>query len=107
MIELILLLQADRDIQSAFERYENYQAGRGDIFMRQLDIAFTLLRRHPEIAPVYAGPYRRMLIRDFPYGIFYQTQPTRLVVAAVMDLRQDPQTIQKKLLGPSASQSTD
>ena len=99
MTDLILLLQADRDIQTAFERYENYQSGRGEVFMRQLDIALTLLRRHPEIAPVYAGPYRRMLIRDFPYGIFYQCQPTRLIVAAIMDLRQDPRTIRKKLSG--------
>ena len=68
--------------------------------MRQLDAALSLLRRHPEIAPVYSGPYRRMLIRDFPYGIFYQAQPTRIVVAAIMDLRQDPQTIRRKLLGP-------
>jgi toxin ParE1/3/4 len=105
MIELILLLQADRDIQSAFERYENYQSGRGEVFLHQLDIALTLLRQHPEIAPVYSGPYRRMLIRDFPYGIFYQRQPTRLIIAAVMDLRQDPKTIQKKLSGPGAGQS--
>ena len=28
MTELILLLQADRDIQTAYERYENYQEGR-------------------------------------------------------------------------------
>lgn len=27
MIDLILLLQADKDIQSAYERYENYQSG--------------------------------------------------------------------------------
>jgi len=99
MIDLVLLLQADRDIQSAFERYENYQAGRGEIFVRQLDVALTLLRHHPEIAPVYSGPYRRMLIRDFPYGIFYQPQATRLIVAAIMDLRQDPQAIRKKLSG--------
>ena len=91
MIELILLLQADRDVQSAFERYENYQPGRGEVFMRQLDIALTLLRQHPELVPVYAGPYRRML-------------PTRLIVAAIMDLRQNPQTIRKKLSGPGAGQ---
>jgi hypothetical protein len=71
MIDLILLLQADHDIQTAFERYEDYQAGRGEVFMRQLDAAFTLVRQHPEIAPTYAGPYRRMLVREFPYGIFY------------------------------------
>jgi plasmid stabilization system protein ParE len=67
--------------------------------MRQLDAAFTLLRQHPEVAPVYAGPYRRMLVREFPYGIFYQAQPARIIVAAIMDLRQDPQAIRRKLVG--------
>jgi len=57
------------------------------------------LRQHPEIAPVYAGAYRRMLIRDFPYGIFYQVQPTRVIVVAILDLRQDPQRIRDKLSG--------
>ena len=36
----------------------------GEIFM--LEAMLMLLRQHPEMAPVYAGPYRRMLIRDFP-----------------------------------------
>jgi plasmid stabilization system protein ParE len=99
MTDLILLLQAERDIQSAFERYENYQTGRGEVFIRQLDFALTLLRQHPEMAPIYSGPYRRMLIRDFPYGIFYQRQPMRLIIAAVVDLRQNPETIRKKLFG--------
>jgi plasmid stabilization system protein ParE len=99
MIELILLLQAELDVQSASSRYEDIQSGRGEIFIRQLDGALILLRRHPEIAPIYSGSYRRLLIRDFPYGIFYQAQPTRVVVAAIMDLRQDPKTIRRKLLG--------
>jgi plasmid stabilization system protein ParE len=102
MIALILLLQADLDIQSAFTRYEEYQSGRGQVFIRQLDAALALLRVHPDIAPVYAGPYRRMLIRDFPYGIFYQAQANRIVVAAVIDLRQDPKILRRKLLGPEA-----
>ena len=66
MIELILLLQAELDIQSAFNRYEDIQSGRGEVFIRQLDGALSLLRRHPEIAPIYSASYRRMLIRDFP-----------------------------------------
>lgn len=102
MIELILLLRADLDIQAAFEWYEDYQPGRGEVFMRQLDAAFTLLRQHPEIAPVYAGSYRRMLIRDFPFGIFYSVHSTRIIVVAVMDLRQDPRSMRRKLLGPEA-----
>lgn len=97
MIDLILLLRADLDIQAAFARYEDYQAGRGQVFLRHLDAALTVLRQHPELAPVYEGSYRRMLVRDFPYGIFYQAQPARIIVAAVMDLRQDPQSIRRKL----------
>lgn len=54
MTELILLLQADLDIQAAFERYEGFQAGRGEVFLRQLDAALLLLRQHPEMAP---APY--------------------------------------------------
>jgi len=89
MIELIFLLQADHDVQAAFERYEEYQSGRGEVFMQQLDAALTLLRQYPEIAPVYGARYRRMLIRDFPYGISYEVQPARVIVGAIMDLRQD------------------
>jgi hypothetical protein len=33
MIVLILLSQADLGIQAAFERYEDYQHGRGEVFM--------------------------------------------------------------------------
>jgi plasmid stabilization system protein ParE len=99
MTELILLSQADHDIQTAFNRYEEFQEGRGEVFIRHLDAALTLLRQHPEIAPVYGGRYRRMLIRDFPYGIFYEIHPTRIVVGAIVDLRQDPTTIRKKVLG--------
>jgi plasmid stabilization system protein ParE len=97
MIPLILLLQADLDIQSAYNLYEDFQAGRGELFLRQLDLALGLMRRNPQIGKAYAKAYRRMLIRGFPYGIFYQQQPTRIIVAAIMDLRQDPRVIRRKL----------
>ena len=102
MIDLILLFQADLDIQAAFERYEDYQEGRGEVFMRHLDAALTLLRQQPEWAPFYSGPYRRMLIRDFPYGVFYEAQPKRVVVVAIIDLRQDPEVIRRRLSGPGS-----
>jgi plasmid stabilization system protein ParE len=107
MTELVLLLRADHDVQAAFDRYENYQPGRGEVFLRQLDAALTLLRQHPESAPTYGGRYRRMLVRDFPYGIFYQVQPTRIVVGATMDLRQDPRRIRERLFGRRESEGRE
>lgn len=97
MTELILLWRAENDIQSAFNRYEEIQEGRGQVFLHQLDIAIGALRLHPELGPVYVESYRRFLIREFPYGIFYQLQKTRIIVAGVFDLRQDPRVIRRKL----------
>lgn len=97
MIDLILLAQAENDIQLVFDRCEDVQEGRGEIFLSMLDFAFGNLRRYPELGPVYAGPYRRLLVRDFPYGVFYQQQPGRIVVAAILDLRQHPAAIKRKL----------
>src|SRR4051812_35993721 len=97
MIPLILLLQADSDIQNAFNRYEEFGEGRGSIFLKQIDSALGILRANPGIGRKYAGSYRRLVIRKTPFGIFYQAQPTRLIVAAVLDLRQDPVVIRRTL----------
>lgn len=97
MIELIFLFQAESDIQSAFNRYEEIQRGRGDVFLRQLELALSFIRRNPETPRIYQLPYRRMLIRDFPFGIFFQTQKDRIVVAAILDLRQSPESIRRNL----------
>ena len=99
MMDLIFLLSAEVDIQMAFNRFEEHQEARGILFMQHLDAAFTHLRHQPEIAPVYAGLYRRLLVSKFPYGIFYESQATRIIVAAVVDLRQSPRAIHRRLFG--------
>jgi len=36
-------------------------------------------------------------MQRFPYGIFYEPEPTRILVAAILDLRQDEQQILRRL----------
>ena len=102
MSELVFLFSADGDIQTAFEFYESVQAGRGEIFMRHLDVAFGRLRTFPEIAPIFYEAYRRLLVHGFPYGIFYVIEGRRIIVSSVMDLRQDPNIIRQRLRGRNA-----
>ena len=99
MTDLIFLLGAEVDIQSTYQRLEDFQEGRGLVFMQCLDAGLTLLRRHPQIGSVYEAPYRRLLVRRFPFGIFYEVQADRIVIAAVMDLRQSPEAIKRRLSG--------
>jgi plasmid stabilization system protein ParE len=95
--ELVFLLSADADIQAGFEYYEAFQARRGEVFLRHLDVAFGQLRAFPEIAPLFHQSYRRLLVHGFPYGIFYTIEGRRIIVAGVMDLRQDPESIRRRL----------
>lgn len=97
MNDLVFLFSADSDIQTAYEFYEAVQSGRGEVFMRHLDVGFGQLRAFPEMAPVFHEPYRRLLVHGFPYGIFYSLEGGRIIVSAVMDLRKDPEVIRRRL----------
>ena len=64
MSELILLLSADLDVQRAFDYHEDYQEGRGTVFLHYLGTAFEQLRHFPrewgelspELPPVARTP---------------------------------------------------
>jgi hypothetical protein len=43
----------------------------------------------PRIGRPHRGVYRKLLVPDDPYGIFYAAEPSRVVIVAVLDLRQD------------------
>ena len=97
MNELVFLWSADADIQAAFDYYESFQPGRGELFMHHLDVAVGYLKTFPELAPSFAGAYRRLLVPRFPYGVFYSVIGNRIIICAVMDLRQNPDTIRRRL----------
>ena len=96
-MDLIILPAADRDLQDAYDRVAHRGPGSGRAFLDALELHLEQLRRFPLMGPVYGGPYRRLLIRRFRLGIFYAVEPGRLVVHAVLDLRQDPETIRRRL----------
>jgi hypothetical protein len=78
--DLVFLFSADADIQKAYGFYEVYQTGKGEVFMRHLDLAFSQLRNFPEIAPVFFERYRRLLVSGFPFGIFYSVEGRRVII---------------------------
>jgi hypothetical protein len=40
---------------------------------------------------------RRFLVPNFPFGIFYSVEGHRILISAVLDLRQDPERIRERL----------
>jgi len=83
-------------------RYEEILPGLGDRFEAEVRASLFRTVELPESAPVYAGEFRRLLVRKFDHGIFYRIQGTRIVVTAVLDLRQDPTTIRRRMVSASS-----
>ena len=98
-MELLLLARAEAEVLETQARLEDAVAGLGERFNLRVEEALDQLIGFPQSGSVYAAPFRRVLVRDFPFGIFYSIEGRRIVVQAVLDLRQDPQAIERKLRG--------
>ncbi len=88
---------ADADLQNIFNRFEDYREGFGVEFMTVVDAYLGRISAFPELAPLYFEKVRRQVMQRFPFGIFYQPYPTRVLVVAILDLRQDPEAIRRRL----------
>ena len=84
-------------MQEVFNRFEDYRDGFGVEFMTVVDAYLARIATFPEIAPIYLDSVRRQVMQRFPYGIFYEPQPKRILVTAILDLRQDERNIVRRL----------
>jgi hypothetical protein len=92
-----LLRGAEADLLESYVRFEDTSSGLGDRFYQTLDLALERMRKHPESAPIYRGAYRRLVLRPFGFGVFYTIEGERLMVGAILDLRQNPEAIGRRL----------
>ncbi len=91
------LAGANAELQEAFNHFENLRDHLGTEFMVAVDASITRTTVFPEIAPIYLDRISRLVMRKFPYGIFYDPYPTRVLIIAILDLRQDEQQIIRRL----------
>jgi plasmid stabilization system protein ParE len=92
MAEIVILQGAQSDLIKITIRH-------GDRFDSSLDRAFRHLMLFPESAPQYSSepPIHRILIPESHLGAFYSISGSRVLVLAVLDLRQDPEKIEDRL----------
>jgi hypothetical protein len=91
------LAGADADLQELFNRFEDYRNGFGVEFMTVVEAYLARIAAFPEIAPIYIDHVRRQVMQRFPYGVFYEPSATRILIVAILDLRQDERHIIRRL----------
>jgi plasmid stabilization system protein ParE len=98
-VEVVFLSAAEQDVLATWSWYEEQLPGLGDQFEQDLTAGIQQLCQFPLSAPVVRPPWRRQVLSHFPHGVFYTVEGRRLVIKAVLDLRRDPQELERRL-GP-------
>jgi len=94
---LVLLRQAEVDIDEAASRYERERAGLGVRFIQ--DVNAVLLERveaNPYQFPVVHEQTRRGLLGRFPYGVFFTVDDGQVLVVAVVHLHRHRDTWKRR-----------
>lgn len=68
--KVVIRPEAAREIQDAFDWYEERSEGLGPEFLRAADACLAGARRNPAAYRVVHRQVRRALLRKFPYALF-------------------------------------
>jgi toxin ParE1/3/4 len=98
--QIILTPEAKLDVQGAYDWYEEKNQGLGDDFLICIESAFGEISRNPTRYPVRFDHIRRILIRRFPYAIYFDYDDTATYIYYVFHCSQNPLRLVKRLRIP-------
>lgn len=84
------------DIEEARAFYERQERGLGEYFTSCLVSDLESLSFFAGIHSVRLG-YQRMLLKRFPFAVYYDVLEDIVMVVAVLDMRRSPSNIEKRL----------
>jgi toxin ParE1/3/4 len=95
--EPALTPDAHADLLHAADHYEAQRANLGLDFLDEFERVTLMIHETPLFSTLVEPPVRRVLLRRFPYGVFFVagSAETADVIVAVVDLRQDPDVIRR------------
>ncbi|HKC82973.1 MAG TPA: type II toxin-antitoxin system RelE/ParE family toxin [bacterium] len=90
MTRVIFHPEAEAEFQAAARFYDAHTPGLGRDFIAEVRRAARTLATYPGIGHRFSRRLRRLLVRRFPYGLLYRTEPDRIFIVAVAHLRRRP-----------------
>ena len=91
-----ILDDAQEDMLQGTLFYESQQYGAGDYFLDSVSSDIDSLHLYAGIHSLRNG-YYVLFSKRFPYIIYYKTEDKMIKIYAVLDERQNPQSIVKRL----------
>ena len=94
--ELIIDTEAEADLARARKWYEDRRNGLGNEFIEKFERTLDVIQRMPTVPRIVFRDLRRILLRRFPYAIFYRANESLITVVAVYHTSRDPTSWQSR-----------
>jgi len=96
LMHIEILEAAQEDLKRGALFYESQRYRAGDYFLDALSSDIDSLHLFAGIHPIRFG-YYVLFSKRFPYVIYYKIEDERMKIYAVLDQRQNPRTVRKRL----------
>lgn len=90
--------EAEGEFRDAIVWYDHQRKGLGSEFVLCVDEAIERIRRNPETYPEVHKHTRRIVVKRFPFAVFYEIGVDEIRVLAVFHSRRDPSRWQSRKL---------
>src|SRR4051812_14822615 len=92
MKSVVFDTEENDELHAAAAYYEAQRAGLGDDFMAEVEQAVQRIAQLPQACPVHDAStgVRKLVLRRFPYNLFYLELDDRIWIAAVAHQRRQP-----------------
>jgi hypothetical protein len=79
-LEIFVHAEARVEVQETFYYYQDLNDGLGFEFMRSMDATLQFIKRNPYSYQKTYKDVRRVLLRKFPYALFYLVEENQIII---------------------------
>jgi len=97
--ELMIIREAETDLDEAFLWYELRKPGLGQRFILEAESAFDYIIRNPLSSEKVYFDVHRQILRVFPFSVYYWLEPKlfQIQVIGILHHKRDSKTWKKRL----------
>jgi len=96
---ILILAEAEIDIENAFVWYELNQIGLGKKFFESVNKSIHFIAGRPFICSEIFKNIRRFVIKKFPYGIYYRvnSESKEVQIIAIIHFKRSIRVLKKRI----------
>ena len=87
---------ARAELIDAADWYQSKRPGLGDEFIVEIERCVTLIAAQPQLYAEVHKRIRRLIVRRFPYSIYFRLETQRIAVLAIFHGSRDPLIWQRR-----------